>query len=118
MKFLDLLGFINQFHRCEKCSVWRGLSSVLGGILHLDFFGASSHDSHGAHGSLHELGKEIGLNLACADVWVVLSDIFGNFLFEFEFKSNVPNDTEKIPEVVSEVADHALEGVKSSHHGE
>ena len=89
-----------------------------GGIRHLNFFTASSKGDHSRHDGSHQLGEEISLNLACADVWVVFSNIFKYFLVVTEFKGSIPDSSENIPEVVTNVGDCTLEGVNGSHQVE
>jgi hypothetical protein len=44
--------------------------------------GASGHNDEGIGGSFEELGEDISLSLAGADVWVVFVNVFKDFLFE------------------------------------
>ena len=75
--------------------------------------GASGHDNEGVGGGFEELGEGIGLFLAGADVWIVLSNVLENLFLLFEFDGEVIDGTHCEPSVGSEGEDGASKGVKS-----
>ena len=74
---------------------------------------ASGHDNESVGGGFKELGEGIGLFLAGADVWIVLSNILENLFLLFEFDGEVVDGSEGEPSVGSEGEDGASKGVKS-----
>ena len=59
--------------------------------------GASRHNDEGIGGGLEEHSEGIGLFLAGADVWVVLTNVLGDLFLLFELHGEVPNGSESLP---------------------
>ena len=75
--------------------------------------GASGHDNEGVGGGFEELGEDVSLFLAGADVWIVLGSILDNLFLLFEFDGEVPDGSHCEPSVLSKGEDGASKGVKS-----
>ena len=74
---------------------------------------ASGHDDEGVGGGFEELGEDISLGLAGADVWVVFVNVLKDLLLESGFEGEVVEGSECLPHVGSEGKDGASKGVKS-----
>ena len=74
---------------------------------------ASGHDGEGSSGGFEELGEDISLGLAGADVWIVFVNVLNDLLFESSFEGEVVEGSEGLPKVGTEGKDGASKGVKS-----
>ena len=73
---------------------------------------ASGHDGEGRSGGFEELGEDISLGLAGADVWIVFVNVLKDLLLESSFEGEVVEGSEGLPHVGTEGKDGASKGVK------